>query len=53
MEFLFEIAKDRVVKDNEFLVNVDGLIFYSEIQVLGLSVLYERVLLNGFVPVDR
>ena len=53
VELLFEIAKDGVVKDNEFLVNIDGFILYSKIQVIGLSVFYERVLLNGFVPVNR
>ena len=51
MELVAEIFEHRVVEDDEFLVDVHGLVLDAQIEIVGLAVLDERMLLDGLVPV--
>jgi len=51
VELVAEIFEHRVIEDDEFLVDVHGLVLDAQIEIVGLAVLDERMLLDGLVPV--
>ena len=52
MELVLEVAEDRVVEDDEFLVYVDGLVLDLEVKVVWLAFFDVWVFANGLVPVN-
>ena len=52
LEFVPQVFEDRVVDDNQFLVNVDDLVLDLQVQVIRLAIDKERVFGHRFVPVD-
>ena len=52
MELVLEVAEDRVVEDDEFLVYVDGLVLDLEVKVVWLAFFDVWVFANSLVPVN-